>query len=101
MATLAEAAFMLGLLFSPLLAYVAGFYAGRLGHKAARLGAVILVMVLPPVLLAWPLLVPGSSDSDRYGAAMGLVVLGLPLALWILFSAAGAFAGAKPKQRPG
>ena len=81
------------LVLSPVIGFVAGFCAGTIRIAFIRAVAAILVILLPLALLIWPLLVPWSTQGDRYGAAFGLVLLGIPLALWMLFAPLGVVVG--------
>ncbi len=98
MEALASAFLILVFLLSPALAFVAGFWSGTVRIFAIRWIITILVIMLPLALLGWPLVVPGASDSERFGAGFGLVLFGLPLAMWMLLASFGAFVGSARRK---
>jgi hypothetical protein len=91
---IAKGLIILFLFGSPVIGYAVGFYAGTIRLLPLRVIVAFAAIVLPLAALISPLLIPGSSESSRFAAGMGLVVLGAPLALWMLLATVGAFKGA-------
>ena len=88
------------LLGAPIAGFVIGFLAGMIRHNVVRVIVAATLILFPLAFFLVPLLNPSASEDQRFGAAFGLMIFGVPIGLWTLFGTLGVFVGAAKARGP-
>jgi len=92
---------LLAFLLTPVAGFSAGFWSAAIRIAPVRWIVLIVAIMLPLTLVAWPLLVPWGSEEERFGTGFALVLFSLPLALWMFSATGGAFVGSARRRGKG